>query len=171
MSSSYNLYKGNARKRKGKVAGESSQASAKKTKVSKPEVAAEIPSTILVVEVEDVPSRVATPEALVVEEPVVEEMDKPPSVFEPVAESTVEDVTQVFEKTISMTTDRAQKLAMHRKYSNSASPFHGYNFGQAFSRGLNDVTMVSSPRNVYFTFLPLVLLLTGLFRSCRACAL
>ena len=96
MSSSYNLYMGNARKRKGKIAGESSQASAKKTKVSEPEVAAEIPSTIHVVEVENVPSRVATSEALVVEEPTVEETDEPSSVFEPATEPTVEDVTQVF---------------------------------------------------------------------------
>lgn len=74
--------------------------------------------------------------------------DEPPSAAEPI----VEDVAQVFDKVIHMTTDLAIKLAAHRKYSKAASSFPGYNFGQASSRGLNDVTMASSPRNVYFTF-------------------
>lgn len=82
------------------------------------------------------------------DEPPAEVMDEPPSTTEPV----VEDVAQVFEKVISMSADRVQKFATHRKYSKAASSFVGYNFGQAFSRGLNDVAMVSSPRTLYFTF-------------------
>ena len=153
MSSRYNLYKGNARSKCKAKFGESSQAAAKKTKVTEPEVVPEVPSTVPVVEVEGSPSRTTIPEARVFEEPAVEEADEPPSIFEPVGEATVEDVRQVFEKSITMTIEWAHKLASHRKYSKSASSFLGYNYGQAFSRGLNDVTMVSSPRNVYFAFL------------------
>ena len=91
MSSSYDLYKGNARSKCKAKFGESSQAAAKKTKVVEPEVAAEfplteVPSTIPVVEVEESPSRVATPEAQVTEEPVAEVRDEPPSTAEPVVE-------------------------------------------------------------------------------------
>ena len=89
------------------------------------------------------------PEAQVTEENSAEVRDEPPPSVEPV----VEDVAQVFEKVISMSTDRVQKLAAHRKYAKAASSFPGYNFGQAFSRGLNDVAMVSSPRSLYFIFL------------------
>ena len=134
MSSSYDLYKGNARSKRKAKFGESSQAAAKKTKVTEPEVVPEVPSTIPVVEVEESPSRTAVPEARVSEEPAVEEADEPPSIFELVGEATVEDVCHVFEKTITMTSERAHKLASHRKYSKSASSFLGYNYGQAFSR-------------------------------------
>ena len=169
MSSSYDLYKGTARsKRKAKI-GESSQASAKKAKTTEQEVVPEVPPTVPVVEVEESPSRATAPEARVSEEPAVEEADEPPSIFEPVGEATVEDVRQVFEKTITMTTERAHKLASHRKYSKSASSFLGYNYGQAFSRGLNDITMVISLRNVYLAFLyliPFLIELSCLFRGC-----
>lgn len=149
MSSSYDLYKVSARyKRKGK-SEECSQPAAKKTKVVEPKVVPEVPSTVPVVEVEDSPSRVVTPEAQVTEEPSAEVRDEPPSFVEPA----VEDIAQVFEKVISMSTDRVQKLATQWKYSKAAFSFPGYNFGQAFSRGLNDVTMVSSPHSLYFTFL------------------
>ena len=149
MSSSYNLYKGNAQKRKGKVAGESSQASAKKTRVTEQEVMPEIPSTVPVVEVDGSPSRAATPEAQIFEEPAAAVEEEMPSAAEPVGE----DVAQVFKKVISMSTDRVQKLATHRKYSKVASSFIGYNFGQAFSRGLNDVAMVSLYRNLFLLIL------------------
>ena len=149
MSSSYDLYKGNARSKCKAKTGESSQPAAKKTKVVEPAVVPEVPSTVPVIEVEDSPSRVVIPEAQVTEEPSAEVMDEPPQSVEPV----VEDVAQVFEKVISMSTDRVQKLATHRKYSKAASSFPGYNFGQAFSRGPNDDSMVSSARSLHFTFL------------------
>ena len=148
MSSSYDLYKGNARsKRKAKI-GESSQATAKKAKVTEPEVAPEVPSTVPMVEVEDSPIRTAVPEAQPFEEPATEVGEEMPSASEPV----VEDVAQVFDKVISMSADRVQKLATHRKYSKAASSFPDYNFGQAFSRGLNDIAMVCSPRSFMFVF-------------------
>ena len=46
----------------------------------------EVPLTVPVVEVEDSPSRVVTPEAQVVKEPAIEVRDEPPSVAEPVVE-------------------------------------------------------------------------------------
>lgn len=148
MSSSYDLYKGNARSKRKAKTGESSQPAAKKTKVVDPEVVLKVPLTGPVVEVEDSSSKVVTPEAQVVEEPAAEVRDEPQSAAEPV----VEDVSQVFYKVIHMTTYRAIKLATHQKYSKAASSFPGYNFGQTFSRGLNDVTMVSSPCSIYFMF-------------------
>ena len=147
MSSSYDLYKGNNRSKRKAKTGESSQASAKRAKVVEPEVVPEVPSTVPVVEVEDSPSRAAVPEAQIFEEPAAEVEEELPSAAEPV----VEDVAQVFEKVISMSTDRVQKLATHRKYSKAASSFVEYNFGQAFSRGLNDIAMVSSPRSLCLT--------------------
>ena len=108
----------------------------------------EVPSTVPVVEVGESLSRVAVPYGQVFEEPAVEVGEDMPSAAEPA----VEDVAQVFEKVISMSADRVQKLATHRKYSKAASSFPGYNFGQAFSRGLNDIAMVSSPRSFMFTF-------------------
>ena len=148
MSSSYDLYKGNARSKRKAKFGESSQAAAKKTKVTEPEVVPEVPSTVPVVEVEESPSRAAVPESQVFEEPAVEVGEDMPSAAKPA----VEDVAQVFEKVISMSADRVQKLATHRKYSKAASSFPGYNFGQAFSRVLNYIAMVSSPRSFMFTF-------------------
>ena len=148
MSSSYDLYKVNARnKRKGK-SGESSQPAAKRTKAVEPEVGSEVPSTVPVVEVDDSPSRVVTPEVQVTEEPAAEVRDEHLPSVEPV----VEDVAQVFEKVISMSTDRVQKLAAHRKYAKAASSFPGYNFGQAFSQGLDDVAMVSFSCSLYFSY-------------------
>ena len=94
------------------------------------------------------PSRSVVPEAQRFEEPAAGVGEEMPSASEPV----VEDVAQVFEKVISMSADRVQKLATHRKYSKAASSFPGYNFGQAFSRGLNDIAMVSSPRTFMFIF-------------------
>ena len=112
------------------------------------EVVPEVPSTVPAAEVEKSPRRVATIEVQVTEEPTAEVMDEPPTTAEPV----VEDVAQVFEKLIEMSVDRVQKLATHRKNSKVASSFPGYKFVQAFSRGLDDVAMVSFPRSLYLTF-------------------
>ena len=55
MSSSYNLYKGNARKRKGKVVGESSESLPKKARADEPSVG--VPPAVPVVEVAESPDR------------------------------------------------------------------------------------------------------------------
>lgn len=102
MSSSYDLYKVNARnKHKGK-SRESSQPAAKRNKAVEPEVGSEVPSTVPFIEVDGSPSRLATPKVQVTEEPVAEVREEPPPSVEPV----VKDVAQVFEKVISMSTDR-----------------------------------------------------------------
>lgn len=67
MSSSYDLYKVSARSKRKAKTGESSQPVAKNTKVVEPEVVPEVPSIVSVVEVEDSPSRVVTPEAQVID--------------------------------------------------------------------------------------------------------
>ena len=55
MSSSYNLYKGNARKRRGKADGESSQSLPKKARVKEPTIG--VPPAVPVVEVAESPDR------------------------------------------------------------------------------------------------------------------
>ena len=66
-----------------------------------------------------------------------------PDITSPVEEPTLEDATQVFESVIQMTADRVQRLAKHKKYVIAASSFPSYNIGQEFTRGANDISMVS----------------------------
>ena len=150
MSSSYDLYKGMSQSKwKYKTPGESSQQPPKKSRTEEPSTAVpETASAVPEVEILETPRRVSSPPAQVVEEPAAEVMDEPPPAEEPV----VEGVAQVFESVIQMATERVQKLAKHKKYAKAASSFPGYNFGQAFSRGLNDVSVVSSPRSDYLMF-------------------
>ena len=101
------------------------------------------------VEILETPQRVPSRPAQVLEEPEVVVQDEPLHI----EESVVEDAAKVFDGVIHMTTERVKKLAKHKKYAKSASSFPGYNFGQAFSRGLNYVAMVSSRRSVYLVFL------------------
>ena len=142
MSSSYDLYKGNARsKRKAKI-GESSQATAKKAKTTEPEVVSEVPSTVPVVEVEESPVRgTESPGAAAADEPQVE-VPFVPSPVEEVGGSSKEARKEVFAGVCKMTHERVDNVFHHKKYIKASSSFPSYNFGQAFSRGLNDITMV-----------------------------
>ena len=142
MSSSYNLYKGNARKRRGKVAGESSQSLPKKARVEEPTT--EVPPAVPVVEVAESPDRgTEAPRAAAADEPQVE-VPFVPSPVEEVAEGgdSREVRQQIFDNVFKMTLDRAEKVHKNKKYLKASSSFEGYNFGSAFSRAANDITMV-----------------------------
>lgn len=175
MSSSFDLYKGVSRgKRKNKTPRESSPKPPKKSRTEELSIPVPEPASVAQETTSVEPEvkilemyRVSSPPAPVFEEPDVVAQDEPSHVEEPV----VGDVAKVFDNVIHMTTDRVLKLAKHRKYAKSSSSFPAYNFGQAFSRGLNDVTMVSSPRSIYFMFSSTCFqFLTQLFDSYRVCA-
>ena len=57
---------------------------------------------------------------------------------------------QVFDSVFKMTLDRVEKVHKNKKYLKASSSFAGYNFGSAFSRAVNDITMVS----FLFAYLP-----------------
>ena len=139
MSSSYNLYKGNARKRKGKVAGESSQSLPKKARVEEPTT--EVPPAVPVVEVAESPDRGMESPRAAADEPQVE-VPFVPSPVEEVGGSSKEARKEVFAGVCKMTHERVDNVFHHKKYIKASSSFPSYNFGQAFSRGLNDITMV-----------------------------
>ena len=139
MTSAQDLYKSSARgKRKGQ--GESSQSQPKKARVEEP--AAEVPSEVPVVEVvESPPRRVESPRVEVVDEPQVE-VPFVPSPVEEVAGSSNEVRKELFAGVRKMTHERVDNVFHNKKYIKASSSFPTYNFGQAFSRGLNDITMV-----------------------------
>ena len=88
------------------------------------------------VEVVETPSRVATPPAQAAEEPRVEVHDIPSPHEEPVVENTREGARkELF--------DSVEKVHKNRKYLKASSSFSEYNIGQAFTRGANDIVMVS----------------------------
>ena len=141
MTSSHDLYKSSARgKRKGH--GESSQSQPKKARVEEP--AAEVPSKVPVVEVVESPPRgMESPRAEVADEP----QDEVPFVPSPVEEvagagDSRESRQQIFDSVFKLTLDRVEKVHKNKKYLKAYSSFAGYNFGSAFSRAANDLTMV-----------------------------
>ena len=139
MSSSYNLYKGNARKRKGKVVGESSESLPKKARAEEPSVG--VPPTVPVVDVAESPERGASSPRVVDEEPQ-DEVPFVPSSVEEVGGSSKDARKEVFTNLGKMTHERVENVLHHKKYIKASSLFPRYNFGQTFSRGLNDITMV-----------------------------
>ena len=67
----------------------------------------------------------------------------PSPVEEPVAGSTSKDTRkEVFDRVLKMTMERVESVHQNKKYIKASSSFPGYNFGQAFSRAANDITMV-----------------------------
>ena len=141
MSSAHDLYKNSARgKRRGK--GEGSQSQPKRARVEEPAV--EVPPVVPVVEVVESPPRgMESPRAEVADEPQVE-VPFVPSLVEEVVEggSSKEARKQVFDSVYKMTLDRLEKVHQNKKYIKASSSFPGYNFGSAFSRAANDITMV-----------------------------
>ena len=139
MSSSYNLYKGNARKRKGKVVGESSESLPKKARADEPSVG--VPPAVPVVDVAESPDRGAGSPRVATEE-THDEIPMASSPIEEVGGSSKDARKEVFANLGKMTHERVENVLHHKKYIKASSSFPGYNFGQAFSRGLNDITMV-----------------------------
>ena len=139
MSSSYNLYKGNARKRKGKVVGESSESLPKKARAEEPSVG--VPPAVPVVDVAESPDRGVESPRVAAEDPQ-DEVPFVPSPVEEVGGSSKDARKEVFANLGKMTHERVENVLHHKKYIKASSSFPGYNFGQAFSRGLNDITMV-----------------------------
>ena len=139
MTSAHDLYKSSARGKR-KVQGESSKSQPKKARVEEP--TAEVPSEVPVVEVvESPPRRVESPRVEVVDEPQVE-VPFVPSPVEEVGGTEKEVRKEVFAGVRKMTHERVDIVFHNKKYIKASSSFPGYNFGQAFSRGLNDITMV-----------------------------
>ena len=151
MSSAHDLYKNSARGKR-KSQGESSQSLPKKTRVEEPTVG--VPPEVPVVDVVESPARgVESPRAATVaDEPRVEEVHSIPSPVEDAAEvdASKEDRQQIFDSVFKLTVARAEKVHKNKKYLKASSSFAGYNFGTAFSRAANDITMVS----VLFAYLP-----------------
>ena len=116
------------------------------------EPAVETRSEVPVVEVvESPPRRVDSPPAEVFEEPRVEVPSAPSPVEEPVAGNTSKETKQeVFDSIFKMAVERAENVRKNKKYIKASSSFPGYNFGQAFSRAANDITMV----HFLFVYLP-----------------
>ena len=93
--------------------------------------------------VETPPRRVDSPPAEVVDEPRVEVPFVPSPVEEPVAGSTSKESRQeLFDSVAKITIERAENVCKNKKYMKVSSSFQDYNFGQAFSRAANDITMV-----------------------------
>ena len=92
-----------------------------------------------------------SPRAEAADEPQVE-VPFVPSPVEEVAEGgdSRETRQQIFDSFFKMTLDRAEKVHKNKKYLKASSSFAGYNFGSAFSRAVNDLTMVG----FLFVYLP-----------------
>ena len=144
MFSAHDLYKSSARGKR-KSQGESSQSFPKKVRVEEPAVG--VPPEVPVVEVVESPARgVESPRAdTVADEPRVEEVHSIPSPVEDAAEvnTSREDRQQIFDSVFRMTATRIEKVHKNKKYLKASSSFAGYNFGSAFNRAANDLTMVS----------------------------
>ena len=141
MSSAHDLYKSSARGKR-KSQGESSQSLPKKARVEEP--TAEVPPAVPVVEVAESPVRgMESPRAEAADEPQVE-VPFVPSPVEEVAEGgdSKETRKEIFDTVFKMTLDRVEKVHKNKKYFKASSSFAGYNFGSAFSRAANDLTMV-----------------------------
>ena len=67
----------------------------------------------------------------------------PSPVDEPLMENTKEAIQKLFDSVAKMTAARVKKVHKNKKYVNASSYFSEYNVGQAFSRGANDIVMVS----------------------------
>ena len=141
MSSAHDLYKSSARGKR-KSQGESSQSLPKKARVEEP--AAEVPPVVPVVEVVESPVRgMESPRAEATDEPQAEVPFVPSPVEEVVdGGNNKEARKQVFDSVFKMTLDRVEKVHQSKKYFKASSSFPGYNFGSAFSRAANDITMV-----------------------------
>ena len=143
MSSAHDLYKSSARGKR-KSQGESSQSLPKKTRVEEPTVG--VPPEVPVVEVVESPARGAESSRAetVADEPRVEVHSIPSPVEEAVeAEVNKETREEIFDAVFKMTVERAERVHKNKKYLKASSSFAGYNFGTAFSRAANDLTMVS----------------------------
>lgn len=158
----FDLYKGTSRKKRlTKTAGESSNPSAKKVRAENPatsptlaDPARKIPPTSPEVAVLETLQGLRTPPTQVAEGLRVEVVGlghsltqpsrEPEKTNDPTVEAGEEDITkQVFEGVARMNVDRVDRLAKNRKYLKMASSFPNYNNDQAFTRGANDIVMVS----------------------------
>ena len=146
MSSSYDLYKGMSRsKRKNKTPGESSQQPLKKSRVVEPSVARESTSTVPVVEPSEAPSSIPSPPAPVVEEPEVVVQDEPLPTEELVAEESREAaIERTIEEVAGLARERLDKLVQSHKFLKASTSFPSYGSTQAFVRGTNDISSVST---------------------------
>ena len=108
------------------------------------EPAVEVPFEVPVVEVvESHPRRVESPPAEVFEEPQVEVSFVRSPVEEPAVGGTSKDTWQeVFDSVFKMVVEQAESVHKNKKYIKASNSFPGYNFGQAFFRAANDITMV-----------------------------
>ena len=150
MSSAHDLYKSSARGKR-KSQGESSQSLPKKVRVEEPTV--RVPPEVPVVEVVESPARgVESPRAAAADDEPYVEVPFIPSPVEEAAEvvDSKETRKEVFDVVYKMTVDRVEKVHKNKKYFKASSSFPGYNFGTAFSRAANDITMVS----FLFAYLP-----------------
>ena len=62
---------------------------------------------------------------------------------EPMVENTGEARQELFDSVAKMTAERVKMVHKNEKYSKASSSFSEYNVGQAFSRAVNDIVMVS----------------------------
>ena len=68
----------------------------------------------------------------------------PEKTSDPTVEAGGEDATkQVFKSVARMTVDRVDRLTKNKNYVRVSSSFPNYDIGQAFTRGANDIAMVS----------------------------
>ena len=103
-----------------------------------------MPPAVPVVEVTESPARgMDSPRAEVADEPQ-DEVPFVPSPVEDVAGAgdSRESRQQIFDSVFKLTLDRVEKVHKNKKYLKASSSFAGYNFGSAFSRAANDLTMV-----------------------------
>ena len=106
-----------------------------------------MPPEVPVVEVVESPVRgVESPRAAAVDDEPSVEVPFVPSPVEEAAEvnTSREDRQQIFDSVFKLTVSRDEKVHKNKKYFKASSLFPGYNFGTAFSRAANDITMVSS---------------------------
>ena len=115
------------------------QSLTKKARVEEPSIG--VPPAVPVVEVAESPDRGVESPRVAAEEPQGE-VPFVPSPVEEVGGSSKEALKEVFASLGKMTHERVENVLHHKKYIKASSSFPGYNFGQAFSRGLNDITMV-----------------------------
>ena len=111
-----------------------------------------MPLAVPVVEVAESPVReMESPRAEAADEPQAE-VPFVPSLVEEVVDcgNNKEARKRVFDSVFKMTLDRVEKVHQNKKYFKASSSFPGYNFGSAFSRAANDLTMVC----FLFVYLP-----------------
>ena len=118
MSSSYNLYKGNACKRKGKVVRESSESLPKKARADEPSVG--VPPAVPVVDVAESPDRGVESPRVAAEDPQ-DEVPFVPSPVEEVGGSSKDARQEVFANLGKMTIERVENVLHHKKYIKASS--------------------------------------------------